>query len=188
MSKKYTEDELRKASDHLYYEIWMVNQLAEILEKRAVGIYNVKRVTHTSSTDPVILTRGTSVARISKMNSGEEKEVGYLRVINNALLESFAIHVRALLDFFYTPAKDDDVVAEHFLSSDAWVKVKPHKTSDEVQKIKDRVNKEVAHLTYTRQTVRSKEWPLREIIEDINIAVKAFVGVVPKSLLGSRWR
>ena len=86
MAKKYTEDELRKASDHLYYEIWMVKQLAEILEKGSIGIYKAKSVTQTSSTDSIIFVRGTSVAKITNVSSPEESEEEYLRVINNALM------------------------------------------------------------------------------------------------------
>jgi len=185
MTKKYTEAELRQASDHLFYEIWMANKLAEILEKSPGGAFTVRPVAHTDSMQTARFLRSTGVTKSSETNPEEEE----FRVINNALIESFAIHVRALIDFFYTPEKEDDVVAVHFFSTQTeWTKARPRKTEEELKRIKNRVNKEVAHLTYARQTVKTKEWPFKELLTDMNKVVDVFVAQVPKDLLGSRWK
>lgn len=149
--KRRTQDELRRASDHLYYEIWMLNSLAQGL---ASGIF------------------------------GEG-------VINNALLESFVIHARALLDFFYTdkPRHADDVVAQDFFPTpEQWPKARPKK-SQALKKVHRRVAKEVAHLTYTRQEVApaAKGWPFMDIAQEINTAIDKFLGIIPEHLLGPRW-
>lgn len=149
--KRPTEEKLRKASDHLYYEIWMLKSLAQGL---ASGI------------------------------SGES-------VINNALLESFVIHARALLDFLYTdkPGHADDVVAQDFFPTpDQWHKARPGK-SQTLKKVHGRVAKEVAHLTYTRQEVtpEMKGWPFIDIAKEIQIVINEFLRIVPEHLLGPRW-
>ena len=75
--KRKPQEILRKASDHLFYEIWM---LQSVIKGIASGI------------------------------AGES-------IINNALLESFGIHARAVLDFLYSnKPKVDDVIAEDFFS------------------------------------------------------------------------
>lgn len=47
--------------------------------------------------------------------------------LTNALLESFVIHVRGVMDFLYndTPQPDDVVAQDFFASNDAWVKIRP---------------------------------------------------------------
>ena len=185
MTKKHTEAELRQASDHLFYEIWMMNKLAGIFEKSPGRAFTLRPVAHTDSTQTALFSRSTGVIKSSEMNPEEEE----FRVINNALIEAFAIHVRALIDFFYTPEKEDDVVAVHYFSTKTeWTKARPRKTEEELKRIKKRVNKEVAHLTYARQTVETKEWPFKELLTDINKVVDVFVSQIPKDLLGSRWK
>jgi len=185
MIPKYSVDALRKASDHLFYEIWMVNRLAEILEKDTSGTFKVRPVAHTDSTEAARFVSSTGVVKSSKSKSNDEE----LRVVNNAIIEAFTIHIRALLDFFYSSERGDDVVAEHFFATPIeWIKARPEKTMDELMKIKDRVNKEVAHLTYARQKVKSNEWPSRELLNEINEVVEVFVAQVPRNLLGNRWK
>ena len=113
-TKTRTEDQLRQASDHLYYEIMMFKSLAQGMASGIAG------------------------------NS----------VINNALLESFGIHVRALIGSFYAEnPRDDDVIAEDFFSDpEDWQDTRPPKT-EILEKAKKRADKEFAHLTYARLEV-----------------------------------
>ena len=147
--RKRTQEELRKASDHLHYEVWMFTSLASGL---ASGI------------------------------TGES-------VINNALLESFTIHARVLLDFLYAEPRYDDVIAEDFFASpELWREARPPK-SDNVKTVHKRVGKEIAHLTYARQDVtpETKGWGFSEIVQAVQPVVDAFLGAVPQEFLGSRW-
>lgn len=111
-------------------------------------------------------------------------------VINNALLESFSIHARALLDFLYAEnPRRDDVIAEDFLENpDKWHRVRPAKT-DTLKKVHSRVGKEVAHLTYARLglTHEMKQWPFVQIANDLSAALNGFLRIVPRQLLGARW-
>jgi hypothetical protein len=81
-------------------------------------------------------------------------------VINNALLESFGIHVRGLIWFFDADSpRKDDVIAEDFLPlSDTWQVARPKKTAV-LEEAKSRADKEIAHLTYARLKVSQEQKP-----------------------------
>jgi hypothetical protein len=110
----------------------------------------------------------------------------------NALLESFVIHFRALLDFFYPQekTKKDDVLAEdYFDHSDRWKNIRPH-LSEALSRAKTRAHKEIAHLTYARLDVtpETKGWAFIEIANEMNDLMEVFLKNVPRNNLGSRWK
>jgi hypothetical protein len=146
-----TEEELQKASDHLHYEIWMFQALAQAM---ALGI------------------------------------AGRGNVINSSFLESFTIHVRVLIGFFYSDdPRDDDIIADDFFTSPGeWQKIRPPKT-DLLYKAKKRADKEVAHLTYTRLAIapEQKQWDFVKIFNDLQELIEIFLKSVPANLLGSKW-
>lgn len=114
----------------------------------------------------------TAVARA--MGSG----IAAQSLLNNALLESFVIHFRALLDFFYpqTNAKADDVLATDFFNDPTeWERVRPS-LSDVLKRGRTRAHKEIAHLTYARQDVTSetKPWPFAQIANEIENLMQLF--------------
>ncbi len=149
--KKRNEEELQKASEHLFYEIWMFTSLAKGM---ASGIFNEG-------------------------------------IINNALLESFTVHARILLDFLFAEKpKEDDVIAEDYFSSpDEWSNIREIK-SEQLKNIHARVGKEIAHLTYVRQTISPelKGWRFLEIANEINSVFNSFRAHVPKNLLSANWK
>jgi hypothetical protein len=182
MAKIHTEDNLRKASDHLFYEIWMINRIALILESQSNSMPGTTSTAYTHTTETTVLLRSTGTFRVDV----EEDDTRLIR--NNALIEAFGMHTRSLLDFFYTNAEHDDVIASHFFSPPSiWENARPFKSKEELKEIKDRINKEIAHLTYTRNDVKSKLWPFKEIQTDLNKIVEVFLSRVSKNLLGSRW-
>ena len=148
--KRRTEEQLQVASNHLFYEVWMLGILTQAM---ASGI------------------------------AGEGP-------MNNALLESFTIHARALLDFLYTEKpKSDDVIAEDYFADPArWVSIRPAKTTT-LQTVHHRVGKEVAHLTYARQEVapEMKAWPFVQIGQEIISICDLFLRSIPGNLIGERW-
>jgi len=110
--------------------------------------------------------------------------------LKNALLESFVIHARVLIDFFYAlnPQKDD-VIAEDFLSSpDVWRNERP-KLSERLSEAKERANKHLAHLTYQRVDValNNREWPFVEISKDMRSVMKRFLEKVSADNLGTQF-
>jgi len=111
--------------------------------------------------------------------------------LQNALLESFIIHVRALLDFFYTdvPKSDDIVAIDYFSDKERWITIRPE-LSRTLRIARKRAGKEVAHLTYARlkTSPENKIWAFMDIAKEIQAVVSLFVDHVPKSLLAGQWQ
>jgi len=85
------------------------------------------------------------------------------QVVINALIESIALHTRILLDFFQASHRVEDDI----LSCDYDFPARPLELSGS---IKDKVNKEAAHLTYgriERFVQGKKEWPYNEFVPQI---------------------
>lgn len=89
-------------------------------------------------------------------------------VLDNALVESRLIHVRALLDFFQKSARRvmrgnelDDV-----LSSDYGFASQPVSIPSDYQ---ERLNKDLAHLTYSRsqRLTKDKPWPHDKVVKPV---------------------
>jgi hypothetical protein len=109
--------------------------------------------------------------------------------LQNALLESFVIHLRALSDFLYAdPKNQDDVLAGDFFSPGEWLKLRPAEPGL-LKKARMRANKEVAHLTYVRLNVatENKPWMFAEIAHAIHSVMCIFLQSVPKHLLSEEW-
>ncbi len=109
----------------------------------------------------------------------------------NAFLESFTVHVRALLQFVApTSPKPDDVLAEDFFDSrEAWLQIRgelPAVLAD----VNRRVGKEIAHLTYARQKVtpEAKNWDVRAIWEALGELLQRFAEHALAERLGSSWQ
>ena len=111
--------------------------------------------------------------------------------LNNALLESFTIHARILLDFLYAakPQRDDVIAEDFFPEPSAWYDSRLKK-SDLLASVHRRVAKEVAHLTYARQEVTpdTKPWAFVQIANEVNAAFGAFLSIVPINHLGDKWK
>ena len=105
------------------------------------------------------------------------------RAQRNAIVESFALHTRNLIDFFYgdprRPTKrrgKDDVVAGHFFSDPyRWQRARPRQSSL-LRRAEKRADKEIAHLTYGRLDVEQQEkpWPASDIVADLGAVLDAF--------------
>ena len=78
----------------------------------------------------------------------------------NALLESFTIHARCLIEFLWdSPKRDDDASAVSFCDEGVWERERGQ-VPDQVAQVSPRVGKEIAHLTYARLDIdqESKNW------------------------------
>ena len=108
----------------------------------------------------------------------------------NAALESFTLHLRTLLDFFYSSRpKNDDVIAEDFFPDPSdWITRRPDKT-ELLEDVHRRVGKEVAHLTYVRLELGpdDKEWPFLRLANDLRIPLFHFLKMAPRHNLGPKW-
>ncbi len=89
--------------------------------------------------------------------------------IKNAVIESFAMHTRNLIDFLYpSQVRDTDVVAGHFCSP-ASLSPCFDNCPDNLKEARRRANKEVGHLTTDRISGAppEKSWPVAELLTHI---------------------
>jgi hypothetical protein len=98
--------------------------------------------------------------------------------LRNLLLEDFLLHARVLRDFFVSSPRQDDVSSTHFfndstpwsaLSASFCPYLKQHKT---------RLDKYLAHLTYSRLN-EDKNWDLNAIYSEIANAWQQFYSLLP---------
>ncbi len=67
------------------------------------------------------------------------------QLLQNVFLESFLVHCRCLIDFFEHPkSQDDDVLHKHYVGTVTIVNIP--------ELDREKLNKDVAHLTYTRNS------------------------------------
>jgi len=125
---------------------------------------------------------GTAQA-MGTLDLGNENDIR-IWAIRNALVESFTVHARILLDFLYSSRpKPDDVITEDFFDNGStWLQKRPAK-SQLLTTIHKRVGKEVAHLTYARLAVtpEAKQWSFVNIANEIGAVLKKFLQLVPDS-------
>jgi hypothetical protein len=104
-----------------------------------------------------------------------------------ALLESFAVHLRNLIEFFFFDASRDYVRAEHFLDDPAsWSPAKPA----EITKLYGCGSNEVEHLTRNRISGNppEKEWNVPSSLSIIETVAKDFVAKASAKKLYSKVR
>lgn len=91
----------------------------------------------------------------------------------SAFVESFGVHLRNLIDFFYREAHGDDVTAQDFL--DATTTWKPAEPAT-LTKAHQRANKELSHLTQARisGSPPEKAWDTVALLKDIDAIAKDF--------------
>ncbi len=103
----------------------------------------------------------------------------------NALLESFNIHARGLLDFLWRDtARPDDMLACHY--STRWPALRPQTLPPVLDDLNRRVGKEIAHLTYTRLKTPKPEdrpWNYPAIMSEMEKLLDAFLRTVPDECL-----
>ena len=96
---------------------------------------------------------------------------------SHLMLEGFLLHARVLRDFLVKSksSRCDDVLAEHFLEEPVvctWSC--PH-----LREHKERLDKLLAHLTYTRLDAE-KEWNVTKIHAEIECAWRKFLDALPE--------
>ncbi|MCX5792400.1 MAG: hypothetical protein NTY45_09370 [Elusimicrobia bacterium] len=114
-----------------------------------------------------------------------------IRGRKNAFLESWTIHARNLLYFFYSPngskkcPRRDDVIAEDFFNEESVWRLKRPTKSLIMKNFNRRVGKEIAHLTYVGAF--GLQWPNSRITNEIREICLRFYEVVPSSRIGPKF-
>jgi hypothetical protein len=108
-------------------------------------------------------------------------------VVQNALLESFGIHNRNLIDFLWLdrPMKGTDAIARDWI--EGW---QAPEMSERLANVKHRVGKEMVHLSYNRLDVPEDEkgWTVLGIGPEVIGAFGKFATEVPDDLMPEDWR
>jgi hypothetical protein len=108
------------------------------------------------------------------------------RLALNAQVESFTIHVRQLIAFFWNddPRKGDAIAADYF-SPGEWERLRPKQPPVIDDAVYRKIGWGVAHLTYgrARSTVEDKQWAFVEIGQALVPAVLCFLDNVDRSKL-----
>lgn len=111
------------------------------------------------------------------------------QVSRNARVESFAIHLRNLITFFYPTqnTKTTDVYARDFFTNKSeWIDSCPV-ISTKLIKARERAHREVGHLTTHRisGTPKEKAWDMTDLCEEILPIIRFFyVSARPAPLPG----
>ncbi len=102
----------------------------------------------------------------------------------SALLESFVVHLRNLIDFFYGKREHpDDVIATDFFDSPgAWI---PGAKPSSLETAGERANKEVNHITSKRKAGMDpdKPWKLNELFGAIHNVAERFAATASPAKL-----
>jgi len=102
-------------------------------------------------------------------------------IIHNALIESFLIHARILIEFLYRdkPYKDTAIASQYFKSDSFWKSIRPPKT-ELLKETEAGAHKHLVHLTYTRLEEK-KQWPFIKIAKEIEEILRVFRENLPKN-------
>jgi hypothetical protein len=119
----------------------------------------------------------------------QREPVDLATVLRNVVIESFAIHVRNLVDFLYpgTNVKPTDVLADDFFPQGRRPDVFPS-LPPKLGAARERAHKQVSHLTTGRLNAADpgKGWPFAELVSDALTVLVDFVGQAsPDKLDGS---
>jgi hypothetical protein len=110
-------------------------------------------------------------------------------IIHNAALESFVLHLRNLVDFFYsTPTHDTDVKAAMFFDNGQLPIDFPAK-SEMLRKAHLRAHKEMSHLTTERHPEGSpmKVWQFHLLMREIKPLLEEFLHTASAARLDPRF-
>jgi hypothetical protein len=141
------------AKEHLLYEVEMLRGLTEEL-----------------------------IRVLDHSEAGGDLDELYPLAVRNAMVESFAVRARLLIDFLYGPGtpKPDDTLAEHYVAGD-W---HPLELPDGLQDVRRKVSKGVAHLTYHQLLEEeTKGWQYGEIWLELAPLIAGFAKQASPELL-----
>jgi hypothetical protein len=107
------------------------------------------------------------------------------RTERNALLESFAIRTRVLLEFFFDRRpKKLGARAYHFCMRGAWKPVR----AEVLKPINWRVNSEIAHASFVRirYTAETRRWSTTKILTELDVLAAEFANKCKPAFMDER--
>ena len=123
------------------------------------------------------------MATINALSSGL---AGNNATVHNALVESFLIHARLLIEFLYRDKRyKDNIMAQDFFSHPKkWIEEIRQPKGDLLAETERDAHKYLAHLTRTRLLAK-KKWDFNGIVTEIATRLANFRTHLPKDLLNS---
>jgi hypothetical protein len=112
---------------------------------------------------------------------------------NNALLNSFSIHARNLIDFLYLRSlggdRPTDIIVQDYIDEETLTHHLPPITSL-LRQAKRKADKQAVHLTLDRVAYEKsgKEWSFVQIVADIMGAFRAIAPVFPETRTSESFR
>jgi hypothetical protein len=188
MSSESNNDR-RQALRRVYYELWMLFSIGVRILDTMNADSKDDQGNETNLSGYYPLTHTSPPPHVTTWEVSIPEDI----VAKNAIVETFAIHTRALLQFFFSEkfrTRDTDIVAEHFFDpSDSWRRVRVRDWDDDLADLRDRVGREIAHITSFRQAypIEDKRWPIQEILFEIASLARRFLDAVPEHYRPSRW-
>jgi hypothetical protein len=166
-------NKLKSASEHIFYEI-------EMLNISAIKAWNARR------------------RKVFAEDRRQRKIKWDAQIKLNLALDSFAIHARNILELFIGKINTHkkNIKAQHYLTSEKFKEFQKVIQDNIlfINKILDKANHQVAHLTFDRLNPRfigiNKAWDLT-IIHKLNEIIRNFLNLVQKEKLCDKlveWR
>ena len=181
MKPPYSDAELTAYSgEHVWYEVWMFFEIVTTLTRVSASAPSYISSTASGPT--------TVAAPLGVPNSIAPPPGSVPRpstVMSNAQIESFMVHLRNLIEFLFTRKPGDtDVAAVDFCAPGAW---NPAITQSLID-ARQRVNKELAHLTTDRISGSSlkKQWDFARLAQELRSHLRDFVAQADPAKLSPR--
>lgn len=107
------------------------------------------------------------------------------RIAYNSTIESFAVHCRALVAFFFDPttANNTDVIAADFFTvPDQWLRA--HNIDGYFLAVRVQANKQIAHITTERRNLNTSAgkdglWQISDIVQAVCKLMADFLANAP---------
>lgn len=107
-----------------------------------------------------------------------------LGALHDAVLESFALHLRNLIEFLFDKVKQpDNARAEHFFSDPARWRALVGDKPDDLDKAQIQAHKQISHLTYDRIGA-DKRWYVGDLAEKLHGFIRAFLDNADEERMG----
>jgi len=169
LSHQPNTNELIQASDHLFYEVRMLDGTSSFLFA-GNGLFIDNGMIDRNNPQAIAWARETA---------------------KNAFLESFTVHMRNILEFILKPRVGDgkdDIISKHYMSEDNWnqmqKEIKGLLSDIDLDELKKRVNTEIVHLSFERNKLdyKAKQWEYLKLRENVLQACLIFYKYADKEL------
>ncbi len=107
---------------------------------------------------------------------------------HDAVLESFAVHLRNLIEFLYGPRKfENNAIAEDFFADPARWRALSGTKPEDLDRAQKQGHKQIAHISFERVGA-DKRWYVGALTERLHEVVRAFLDNADEDRIGPELR